>query len=109
MRSELRIPFRALGSSQYRAAVLHANARISTVDSSSHLYREMFSPLPNGEWTGRVNVFALRYLRGVDNSGASDPDVSVKVMGIEKRTDRQRQTLSCMVNQLLSSPRFVPD
>jgi len=101
VRSELRIPFRAMGSTQYRAAVLHATTRIVPVDSSSYSYRQMLSPLPNGEWTVRVNVFELRNLRGVDNSGSSDPYVSVGVMGMEKRTDRQRQTLSCMVNQLL--------
>ena len=51
-------------------------------------------------WTA-PNVFELRNSRGAGNSGASDSFVSVSVIRIEKRTDRQRQTLSCMVNQLL--------
>ena len=101
VRSELRIPLQAQGFTHYRAAVLHATTRIVPIDSSSYSYRQMLSPLPNGEWTVRINVFELRNLRGVDDSGASDPYVSVRVMGIEKKTDRQRQTLSCMVNQLL--------
>lgn len=100
-RSELRIPLHALGCEQYRAAVLRASARITPVDSSSYSYRQMLSQLPNGEWTVRVNIFELRNLRGVDNSGSSDPFVSAKVMGITKKTHRQKQTLSCMVNQLL--------
>lgn len=99
--SELRIPLHALGIEQYRAAVLRASARISPIDSSSYSYRQMLSPLPNGEWTVRVNVFELRNLRGIDESGSSDPFVSASVMGMTKRTDRQRQTLSCMINQLL--------
>lgn len=101
VRSELRIPLHAVGVSQYRAAVVRASSRISPVDSSSYSYRQMLSPLPNGEWTVRVNVFELRNLRGVDNSGSSDPYVSASVMGMVKKTNRQRQTLSCMVNQLL--------
>ena len=101
VRSELRIPLHALGISQYRAAVLRASARITPVDSSSYSFRQMLSPLPNGEWTVRINVFELRNLKGVDQSGSSDPYVAAEVMGIPKKTDRQRQTLSCMVNQLL--------
>ena len=65
----------------------------------------MLSPLPNGEWTVRVNVFELRNLRGVDDSGAPAPYVPVRVMGVEKKTGQQRQTLSCMVNQLLFSSK----
>eukprot|EP00178_Gracilaria_changii_P012106 TRINITY_DN3416_c0_g1_i1.p1 TRINITY_DN3416_c0_g1~~TRINITY_DN3416_c0_g1_i1.p1 ORF type:complete len:2205 (-),score=427.39 TRINITY_DN3416_c0_g1_i1:774-6683(-) len=100
-RSELRVPLHAMGCEQYRAAVLRASARITPVDSSSYSYRQMLSRLPNGEWTVRVNVFELRNLRGVDDSGSSDPFVCATVMGITKKTGRQRQTLSCMVNQLL--------
>lgn len=99
--SELRIPFHAVGVSQYRAAMVRASARIVPVDSSSYSYRQMLSPLPNGEWTVRINVFELRSLHGVDNSSSSDPFVSASVLGMVKKTDRQRQTLSCMVNQLL--------
>lgn len=99
--SELRIPFHAVGVSQYRAAMIRASARIVPVDSSSYSYRQMLSPLPNGEWTVRINVFELRSLHGVDNSSSSDPFVSASVLGMTKQTDRQRQTLTCMVNQLL--------
>lgn len=99
--SELRIPLHAIGVSQYRAAIVRASARITPVDNSSYSYRQMLSPLPNGEWTVRVNVFELRSLRGVDNSGSSDPFVKASVLGMSKETDRQRQTLTCMVNQLL--------
>lgn len=106
VRSELRIPLHALSCTQYRAAVLRASSRITPVDNSSYSYRQMLSPLPNGEWTVRVNVFELRNLRGVDNSGSSDPYVSASVMGMVKKTDRQRQTLSCMVNQLLFFSRL---
>lgn len=101
VRSELRIPLHAVGIAKYRAAVLRASARIMPIDNSSYSYRQMLSQLPNGEWTVRVNVFELRNLRGVDDSGNSDPFVTVTVMGMKKQTDRQRKTLSCMVNQLL--------
>lgn len=106
VRSELRIPLHAVDVSKYRAAVLRASARMSPVDSSSYSYRQMLSPLPSGEWTVRVNIFELRNLRGVDDSGSSDPFVSATVMGMKKQTDRQRQTLSCVVNQLLFFSRL---
>lgn len=101
VRSELRVPLHALGCAQYPAAVLRASARITPIDNSSYSYRQMLSPLPSGEWTVRTNVFELRNLRGVDNSGSSDPYFVASVMGMSKKTYRQRQTLSCMVNQIL--------
>jgi C2 domain len=100
-RSLLRIPLHALGQKRYRAAVLYASARFTPVDMSSYSYRQMLSPLPNGEWTVRINVFELRNLQGVDASMNSDPFVQATTMGTTKSTDRQRKTLSCMVNQLL--------
>lgn len=100
-RSLLRIPLHALGQRKYRAAVLYASARFTPIGMSSYSYRQMLSPLPNGEWTIRINVFELRNLRGVDTSMNSDPFVQATTMGTMKSTDRQRKTLSCMVNQLL--------
>ncbi|PXF41319.1 Dysferlin [Gracilariopsis chorda] len=100
-RSELRISLHALGCEQYPAAVLRASARITPVDSSSYSYRQMLSQLPNGEWRVRVNAFELRNLRGVDISESSDPFVPATVIVITKKTGCQKQTLSCMVNQLL--------
>lgn len=100
-RSLLRIPFHALGEENYRTGVLFASARFSPIDTSSYSYRQMLSPLPNGEWTIRVNVFELRSLKGVDASLNSDPFVQAKTLGMTKTTDRHRKTLSCMVNQLL--------
>lgn len=100
-RSLLRIPLHASGQEKYRAAVLYASARFTPIDMSSYSYRQMLSPLPNGEWTLRINVFELRNLQGVDSSLNSDPFVQVTTMGSVKSTDRQRKTLSCMVNQLL--------
>lgn len=100
-RSLLRVPLHALGQEKYRAAVLFASARFTPIDTSSYSYRQMLSPLPNGEWTVRINVFELRNLKGVDASLNSDPYVQASTMGMTKNTDRQRKTLSCMVNQLL--------
>jgi C2 domain len=100
-RSLLRVPMHALGQDKYRAAVLFASARFTPIDMSSYSYRQMLSPLPNGEWTVRINVFELRNLRGVDSSMNSDPYVQATTMGLTKCSDRQRKTLSCMVNQLL--------
>lgn len=101
VRSELRIPLHAIGCDHYRSAILRASARISPVDNSSYSYRQLLSPLPNGEWTVRINIFELRNLHGVDDAGSSDPFVQASVMGMMKKTIQQRQTLSCMVNQLL--------
>lgn len=100
-RSLLRIPMHALGQAKYRAAVIYASARFTPVEGSSYSYRQMLSPLPNGEWTVRINVFELRNLRGVDQGMNSDPYVQATTLGTSKSTDRQRKTLSCMVNQLL--------
>lgn len=100
-RSLLRIPFHAPGQDRYRAAVLYASGRFTPIDTSSYSYRQMLSPLPNGEWTIRINVYELRNLRGVDASLSSDPFVQATTLGMSKSTDRQRKTLSCMVNQLL--------
>lgn len=100
-RSLLRIPLHASGQKKYRAAVLYASARFTPIGMSSYSYRQMLSPLPNGEWTVRINVFELRNLQGVDSSMNSDPFVQATTMGTIKSTDRQRKTLSCMVNQLL--------
>ncbi|PXF42756.1 Dysferlin [Gracilariopsis chorda] len=61
----------------------------------------MLNPLPNGEWTVRVNVFELRNLRGVDISESSDTFVFATVTVITKKTGRQQQTLTCIANQLL--------
>lgn len=101
VRSELLVPLHALGVQQYRAGLLRASTKIVPIDNSSYSYRQMLSPIPNGEWTVRINIFELRNLKGVDSSGSSDPFVSASVLGMTKKTDRQRQTQSCMVNQLL--------
>ncbi|PXF41664.1 Dysferlin [Gracilariopsis chorda] len=100
-RSEVRIPLHALGCENYRAAIFRASARITPVDSSSYSYRQMLSQLLNAEWTVRVNVFELRNLRGVEISESSDRFVSATVMVITKKTGLQKQTMTCMVNQLL--------